>query len=65
MALSVPEDLTAALQILAGQRGVSVEEMLREVIVSYFRLEESFRDERAIWEAIRAEALEAVEKSAE
>jgi hypothetical protein len=65
MSLVVPPDLAAALEKLASQRRVAVDVLLREVIESYLRLDESFRGDLAGWERITAEALDIVEKGPE
>ena len=63
MMLSIPPQLEQELETRARRRQMSTDDLVREALTWYLRLEADTVDELAAWQEIRDEALRLVEGS--
>ena len=64
MTLAIPVALEREIVDRAQQRHVTVEEIVREALDWYLRMEAATLDELAAWQEVRDEALQLVEEPA-
>jgi len=61
MAIEIPIDMEQALLARAAKRHSSLEDVIREALDWYLRIEAETIDELAAWQEVRDEALRLVE----
>ena len=62
MNVMIPPDLQDALTARTARRQVAPEVLIRQALLWYLQIEESFMDELDDWQAVRDEALGLVER---
>ena len=63
MTVTIPKELEEELRAQAVQRDTSVEDLVREALRWYLRMDTELLDELAAWQEVRDEALHIVEDS--
>ncbi len=63
MTITVPAQLEKAVEKMAAERNVSVDELVQEVLEQFLRGDARLRDELQAWQEIRDEAADVVEEA--
>ncbi|MGH7201302.1 MAG: hypothetical protein ACREJB_11905 [Planctomycetaceae bacterium] len=61
MSVTVPQELEDQVREQAARRQVPVEQVLRDALNWYFKMDPDLLDELAAWEEIRDEAFDLIE----
>ncbi len=64
MTVAIPRELERQITERAQQRHVMIEEVVREALDWYLRIEAATLDELTAWQEVRDEALQLVEEPA-
>ena len=63
--VTIPDQLEETLRAYAAERQTTVEQLVREAVTWYVRLDAALFDELNAWQEVRDEALEVAEGSSE
>jgi len=64
MTVTIPEDLVTQLRLRAERRQTTIDDLVREALNWYLRIDPDLLDELSAWQEVRDEALHLVEGDA-